>query len=391
MLIKSLIFILLFPIAQIGFAESMLQPTQLFDIKDLEVLESQRSYDEFLLHVNDIRPSERGKHWKEMLQNVGLLLIEYKLKSKDFSPKSFNQIELLGRSSALIEDELFQLRRIQYGEKYLVECFKKIEDKAKCENDLNTFWYFTNKDAELGLYLASLLLSNNSNIDRWPFYRAAITDAAAPIYCAKSEIQKAIITKINQESFSEKFDNNYQALLNRLVPDKCFEKMIPSIREAIIRTETSGTDKELAINLLEAKKLLSKDDQDLFAILFLLSGPVVGDKMNTAWKKVELLSESFPKRQKILGMLKNLEVLPDQIFTDPNLPRNKAIINLFAKNFPELLDFYGKSCLEYIQRKNDENNIINSAFHCHQFLTAAKINPLWLSDAVKLQYSSIKK
>jgi hypothetical protein len=90
-------------------------------------------------------------------------------------------------------------------------------------------------------------------------------------------------------------------------------------------------------------------------------------------------------------MIQKLEVLPDKIFNDPNQPRNKAIINLFAKNFPEFLDFYGKACVKYIEHKDDTISNISSLFHCHQFLKTAKGNSLWLSDSIQSKYSAIKK
>jgi hypothetical protein len=89
-------------------------------------------------------------------------------------------------------------------------------------------------------------------------------------------------------------------------------------------------------------------------------------------------------------MIEKLELIPDRIFKDPSGSRNKAIINLFAKNFPELLDYYGKSCLDYFERKETATNI-SSSFQCQQFFKTAKENNLWLSDAIKSKYSGLKK
>ncbi|MCO4754768.1 MAG: hypothetical protein KC478_09800, partial [Bacteriovoracaceae bacterium] len=44
----------------------------LYDIKDLEVLESNKSYREFLDHALDIRPSDRKKQWTEMVNNMAV-------------------------------------------------------------------------------------------------------------------------------------------------------------------------------------------------------------------------------------------------------------------------------------------------------------------------------
>lgn len=385
MLKKSLVYILCLPYASFSTAQ------QLYDLRDLEVLDRQKNFEEFLIHVNDIRPSERGKHWKEMFQTMSIGLIDYKIKTKDFSPKAFAQIEQIGRSSALADDEYYQLKRAQYAKKYLAECFKKSEDKTRCENELSSFWYFSNKDPDIGLELAALLEASQSNVNRWPYYQIAINSPVAPLYCSKQDIQKAIINKINQETFKPNFNNNYKVLLDKFAPNKCFEKMIETLREALISPDVNGADKELALNLLEAKNLLKPIEIDLYSILFLLDGPVVGEKMNIAWKKVEALGENFSKRHMILEKLEKLDPIPDAIFKDPNLPRHKAIINLFAKNFPEFLNYYGKSCLDYINHKNDDTTKISSSIQCHQFLKTAKENSMWISDSIQSQYSAIKK
>jgi hypothetical protein len=325
-----------------------------------------------------------------MYQTMSIGLIDFKLKTKDLTRKSFTQIENIGKSPALLNDEYYQLKRAQYAKKYLTECFKKIEEKTNCENELTSFWFFSNKESDIGLDLVSILDAHNSALNRWPFYKVAINSPVAPLYCSRPEIQKFIIQKIHLETYKENFDGNYKNILEKTVPDNCFVKMTENLRAALLAPGVNGNDRDLAMNLLEAKKLLTPSEQDLYSVLFLLDGPVVGDKMNIAWKKIETLAENYPKRQKILDMIKALDTIPDAIFKEPNMPRHKAIINLFANNFPEFLNFYGKSCLDFINHKNSNPNI-SSSVQCNQFLQTAKDNSQWLSDSIQSQYSAIKK
>lgn len=380
-----------------------------YNLKDLEVLEREKNFEEFLAHVNDIRPSERDKHWKEMYQTMAMGLVDYKIKTKDFTPASFRQIEQIGRSSALSRDEFFQLKRSIYAKKYLSECFKKaeligdtekkIQHKTTCETDLSSFWYFSKKEADNGLDLAAILENAGSSINRWPYYSPAVKDSIAQFYCQKPQVQTAVLKKFYEESFSTEFDGNYKTLVERLVADKCFDEMSAFLKNTLSSINSSGLDKEMAMNLLEAKGKLSAEEKDLYAILYLLDGPVVGDKMNIAWKKVEALSESFPKREKILTAIKQLPIIPDKIFKDPNLPRHKAIINLFAKNFPEYLDYYGSACVKFLNHESETPLNVSSSFQCNEFLKAAEANrkqnlpqnPSWISDSVRTQYSAIKR
>nr|BDT28697.1 hypothetical protein BHI3_21630 [Bacteriovorax sp. HI3] len=381
------------------------QSTTLYTLKDLSALEQEKNFEEFLAHVNDIRPSERMKLWKDMYQSMAMEMVDYKLKTRDFSLKSFKQIEDIGRSSALANDEFFQLKRALYAKKFFSECYSQASEQKKetakdaikaCDTELNSFWFFSKKDPDIGLELAALIEKYPSTLKTWPFYQRAVNDSIANLYCEKPDVQRAVIGKLTEESFDKDFDDNYKNLISRVVPDKCFTKLIPALRLSLQSSITNGLQKELAMNLLSAKGLLTKEEEDLYAVIYLLDGPVVGDKMNLAWKRIEDLSSSFKNRQKILEQIKNLPIIPDKIFKDPNLPRHKAIINLFAKNFPEFLNYYGESCVAYLENKSETSSNISSSFQCNEFLkTAREVRKTdkteWVSDSVESKYSGLRR
>ncbi len=401
---KSSLFLILFHSINNGWATQVY-----YDIKDLEVLEREKNFEEFLLHVNDIRPSERDRHWKEMFQSMSMGLVDYKIKTKDYSQKAYRQVEQIGRSSAMINDEFFQLKRSIYAKKFFTECFKKAslisesikkdQEKNLCETELSSYWYFSKKDPDLGIDLAAILEASESSLKLWPFYSPAIKDSIANFYCQKPVVQKAVIKKLYEESASSEFDGNYKLMVDRILSPKCFNEIAGTLKESLTSTTTNGLDKEMALNILEAKGKLTKDELDLYAILYLLDGPVVGEKMNIAWNKVEALGENYQKRQKLLSEIQKLPLIPDKIFKDPNLPRHKAIINLFARNFPEYLNYYGSTCIKYISNSSDVPLNVTSSFQCNEFLKAAKasrsergtLTPAWISDSVESQYSALKK
>lgn len=388
-----------------------------YDLKDLEVLEREHNFEEFLLHVNDIRPSERGKHWREMFQVMAMGSIDYKIKIRDFSLTTYRDIEKISRSEAMHDDQFFQLKRSIYAKKFFTECFKQIpkisefmsesladsiKNKASknlCETELSSFWFYSKKDPDVGLELAAILENNQSLLKTWPFYERAIKDSIAEFYCKKPEIQRAIVNKLYEESNNVDFLGNYKSLVNRIVPEICFEQILGPLKELLSSNKSSGLNKEMALNILEAKQKLSKDEEYFYSILYLLDGPIVGDKMNLAWKRVEELGENYQKRLKILGQIEKIPLIPDKIFKDPNHPRHKAIINLFAKNFPEYLNYYGMTCVKYINHQGSEFLNVSSSFQCREFLKAAQgtltnkkgIGLPWISDSINRQYSGLKK
>lgn len=384
---------------------ALAQSAPLYTLKDLSALEQEKNFEEFLAHVNDIRPSERLKLWKDMYQGMAMEMIDYKLKTRDFSMKSFKQIESIGRSNALANDEFFQLKRSLYAKKFFSECYAQVSEQKSaaskeaiktCDTELNSFWFFSKKDPDIGLELAALIEKSPSGLKTWPFYQRAVNDSIANLYCEKPDVQRAVISKLTEESFDKDFDGNYKNLISRVAPEKCFTKLIPALRLSLQSSITNGLQKELAMNLLSARGLLTKEEEDLYAVIYLLDGPVVGDKMNLAWKRIEDLSANFKNRQKVLGQIKELPVIPDKIFKDPNLPRHKAIINLFAKNFPEFLNYYGESCVTYLENKSETAGNVASSFQCNEFLKTAREvkkneNTEWISDSVESKYSGLRK
>lgn len=381
-----------------------LKAQTLYTLKDLEVLERENNFEEFLKHVNDIRPSERQKLWKEMYQSMALEMINNKLKAGDYSFKTFQQIENVGRSSAMSQDEFYQLKRSLYARKFFTECYLQSSGSTaaqgeysfkNCDRELNAFWTTSRKDPDVGLELAQLLEKYPSTLSSWPFYQRAINDSVAPLYCEKPFVQKALIKKLTHESFEPQFNGDYKTLTNHLIPENCFAKLVPALKEMTTSSLTNGLEKEMALNILEAKGKINPADEDLLAVVYLLDGPVVGDKMNVAWSRVEKLGENFTKRKDVIEKIKNLPVIPDKIFRDPKASRHQAIINLFARNFPEVLNYYGSRCIDLLDTKVEMPSNISSGYQCSQFLKTAQEKktdgPQWVSDSVSSRYSALKK
>jgi hypothetical protein len=366
-----------------------------YTLKDLEILENERNYNEFFLHAYDLRPSERGRVWKKMYQNMAITMVEDKIKSLDFSKETFQEIEKKSQQSPLNSDELFQFKRNQYALMFFKECYFDGKNKSEmCDKELLNYWDNSLKDPDLALKFVNWLEINKRPINTWPFYSTIINDQVAPIYCKKADVQKAIIKKINLDTFNENFNGNFNELVSKLVPEKCLKELYPTLKEILTSPQSDGLEKEMALSILDSKSKLSTDELDFFLTLYLFAGPVVGEKMNLAWKSVEKLAENYTKRQSILEKMKNLEMLPDKIFIDPKLPRNKAIIAHFAKNFPEMLNYYGSSCLNYINGL--DNQKVGSKTNCNSFLSTAKEiyntdKVQWTSDSIRVQYSSLKK
>jgi hypothetical protein len=367
-----------------------------YNLKDLEILEKEKNYNEFFEHAYELRPSERTKSWKKLYVKMALTMLDEKIRLKEYNLNSFKEIEKISQNPNLIDDEIYQNKRVQFSIKYFKNCFEENLDKNSCVNDLYRHWENSTQDAEAALsYLQLLSTYTNNNRDTWTFYNSIVTDQVAPLYCKKPEIQKAIFQKISIESFNDDFDGNYKKIIGKLISEKCLNALYPNLKDAIISTQVNGLNKEQALDILWQLNQISDEEKDYFLVIYLFGGPVVGQKMNLSWNLVESLSENYLRRMKILNHFKKLELIPDNIFIDPNSPRNKSIINLFAKNFPEVLNYYGIECVNFLKGK--EKSHVTSSLTCKQFLEASiklkseLTSNKWLSDSISTEYSSIKR
>lgn len=396
-MIKNLISFCLTSTLSIGVSSEVL-----YDIKDLEVLEKDKNFEEFITHAYDVRPSLRDKHWKEMYQTMVYAFIDNRVKNKDFSWNTYQKLKQIAQSSVMTKDEFFHLKYENYAKKFISACYQSrsssqaIEQKNfiyNCDFELQFVWNNSSKDSENALELAKIASEGKSSIKPWTFYSVVTQDELSHFYCQKIEVQKAIFRQLYEGSYHKDFSGDYKSLIEKNINKKCLEQLISPIKAIVKSLDTGGLDKELALNLLQSTNQLSLSEKDVYSTIFLLSGPVVGDSLNLNWKNIESLSESNARREILLNELKKLKHLPDKVFTDPTSPRNKAIINLFAKNFPEYLNFYAESCLKYLNYSDEKLNI-RSAYECNQFLRSGLSNNNeypWFKDSIKTQFSSLKK
>jgi hypothetical protein len=376
-----------------AYATNLKTNDLIYNLNDLVALEKEGNTQEFFLHFNDLRPSERNQIWKKMVENMATSFVDKKLLAKEWTKENFDQLENLNRLPLLKNEEVFQFKRDLFSKNYLKNCFELNSAKINCEQEINSYWDNSRKDPEIALSLVEIIENYHSKLPTWSFYSLIIKDQIAPIYCKRPNVQHAILNFLNKETFSEDFDNDYKKLIGKNIPSNCIKELIPVLKEALISSQTNGLQKEQALQILQSQGQLTSTDKNFYLTIYLLDAPVVGEQMNLAWKFIESLSENYKERTRILEEFGRIPLIPDKTFSDPKSTRNKAIIGLFAKNFPELLNYYAKSCLDFLNAK--EGSKANSNIQCHQFLKTAqelksdKIN--WISDSISSSYSAIKK
>lgn len=360
MMIKLICFLFLINNPILNAVES----GSLYTLKDLEILEKEKNYEEFLQHANDIRPSFRNQLWKEMTENMALLYVNAAISKKSIDLKTFGFIESINLWPVLREDEFFQLKRENFALLYFKKCLNR-PNNSNCMNEWDKFWASSRKPPELGLKMAEIIQTKNLDLNLWPYLQIAAKDDLSNLWCQRDILKSYLIgelIKIFGQKLSE-FDQKMN--IQNLAATQCYESNISYFKSMMNKEEDIVKRETLFLTLLTLNKLTTKE-KDLFLLHYILKGPSVGDTFNLSWNNLRELGQNFPRRKAMMNYLKGLETLPDDLFASSDLSKKSELLNLLNQNFPEYLDYYSKLCLSFYEGTKKFPNG-NPTMNCKEF------------------------
>lgn len=357
--------------------------------EDLKVLAEENNFNEFILHAQDIRPSQRDDWWKEQLRRMGKKFIEERIAKNDFSTDTHDKIESLYALPAIKEDEFVSTRREEYNRALIKNCFQ-FNNKMECYKTMNNFWESTKGSInrpEIALEIASLLDQYNIQTEKWKYFATITTGKTATFYCGRENIKQVVIqqliNKFSRVSDSSKFDQQTKEVAN----EDCIDKMILDLKQLL--TSEDKVKAEMSYHLLLSRKKIDELESNAFLISFIMMGPVVGETFNQSWNMLEQLGKNYELRMKVLARLQQYDPLPDELVNSANKKKRDLLLDMMNKNFPEYVDFYARTCLDYLEGKKSFPNG-NPTKYCRQFFQLSK-NKEWPNSGLKMRYESLPK
>lgn len=352
-----------------------------YSLKDLEILEEQKNYEEFLLHARDVRPVERTKQWTEMVQTMAVGYLDFHTKRQNYIRPIFKYLQTISKWPSLREDEFFLMKREKFVLKYLNICF--YEQRPYCTKEVTDFWNTHNKDPESGFKLADLLKKYKPSYDIWSYVQASTANKFSEFYCHRPLIQKELLRKLVSEYSNRPATLKTTGLLKKYAHSECWKKFNPYLKERMY--EESGQKQLVIFEILKAQKMLSQIEEDTFLTFYYLQGPKIGKTFNLAWRTLQRLSESFEQRNEVLTRLQKMDPLPGKIFSEANVTRRATLLGHFKLNFPEYISSYSKTCLNYLEGKIRFPNG-NPTLDCHSLMKGK-----FIEQSVKIRYSGTRK
>ncbi len=387
-------FFLIFIFSSLSFVRGESVPKTIFDMKDLEVLEKENNFSEFLEHAKDIRPKERDENWHKMINKMALSFVKHKLENTHFDESAFSKIEDLVKWPSLKNNEILHIKRNQFGVKFLKQCFLMSPNSKSCRKFLSIFWKNTLYKSDTGVQIALMAkekLFLASDRELFEYISESIKSNMATFHCRKSYVKEIytayIMGKMEQMLTLGKNYENLLRLLKKSSHDDCWTHLLPDFRQSLFSSSPSTSSK--FYHLLKVKNSLSEEDEDLYLTLFILNGPIVGEIFNLSWSRFEILSQNLVRREKVLKKLQNFEPLPGKIFQTSDQLKRETLTKLISETFPEYIDFYARTCLNYLEGKKSYP-FGNPTIECRDLFNIDK-KKKFIDQGIHLRYSAIKK
>ena len=346
-----------------------------------------------MAHAQDVRPSDRGRHWTQMVQDMAIQLIDQRIKKAEYPEEDFKLIENLASWPPLKEDEFFQTKRAAFGERYLLSCIelekaleKYSESTSPCLKAIYNFWNNTPNipiTTDIGVKLGEIVRKNASPDNLWSFFTRAANSPAAEFLCKKEALQTALKAKIKTIIKKNIDDSELIVEIKSLANSDCWTQVIPSLEKDL--TNPNKEDAQVAYMVLKGRGLLSNQQKDLYLTAYLLNGPENGALFNQAWNEFHQIGEDFKRREGVLSALKKIDPLPGKVFALEDEKKRQVLVDYLALNFPEYLDHYAKTCLAYVKGATFPNG--NPTVECRELLKSAK-NSKFLNDKILNELSS---
>lgn len=331
-------------IAIIGLLPGSLFGGTVYTQADLEVLVAEENHAEYFLHALEIRPSQRDEKWRANTSKMADTKAKQILSQDRIHQSDYQEIERLFEWPVLQNDDIFNLRRGQIGQRYFKSCLNR--DPA-CVQEMLKFWRKNENNPELGFAFAKLGQEHSLPSEIiWEFLAPGLKSPISEFHCKEDQILKEVWKRLGkihtgmktQDNFTQKIDSNLHPhclpYLNKLAKDK-------------LREPDHELDRELAYSILAAQGKASEKIQDLFFTLYILENPSRGENFNLAWNRLIELGKSSERRERVLGEMKSMPFLPDGITRSLDQKKKAVVLKHLKANFPEYLDHYLRSCLHF--------------------------------------------
>ncbi|MDP7319315.1 MAG: hypothetical protein QF441_01845 [Bacteriovoracaceae bacterium] len=331
--------------------------------RDLNVLVSQKSFYEFFEHAHDIIPSQRSQEWKSQVEQMAQEYLDFLKTKSELKSKQIKLVYEISSWPHLRNNEFFIKKRDFIFLSTLKQCFSAKNKKA-CLKKVDQIYHDFKHNRVFSFELAILLQKNH--IDEkiiWNYIKDLTSHPISEFYCSQDGFKNLVLNKIHElmSSTSKKDLPIHQDCIKSLKTDLS-KQLLSSDR--IVRSN--------AFKVLKKHNLLDNQQTTSYHTLsFLAERTQNKQQTNLSLSSLKKLSKNYQLRNKVLAQLKELDPLPGDIFKHNTNKIVEAKTRILSRYFPEFLDHYARTCLDYLSGRKTFNKG-NPTPHCHQLFSHNK-------------------
>ena len=357
-----------------------------YSMKDLEFLANERNYQEFFGHAQDIRPAHRGERWQAMVKAMAHAYLKQHSTPDTYRQDTYQMALKLNSWPILHQDLEFQRWYGEFGRGYFAHCLRQRGRRSQCLELLYAYFGQGMKLPRQALSYLQLLAQQVPplNARSYRLVKSLLQSPRQAQHCKHPLVKGAVIRELKRITYPSL--SALKAWIAGKVSAPCREALATLLRKDLISPQFSRA--LLAFDILHASEQLSVAQRDFFLTRYYLNETVQGERLNLSWNTLKSLARDFGRRKKVLDQLQSLDPLPDKLFNLPSSPHKDIFMDHLAKNFPEYLDHYAKTCLRYL-RSEGEFPQGNPTVHCHQVMADRRAKN-WLGQQKLLLYQKAR-
>lgn len=348
-------------------------PANNYTIEDLEILASTGPYPEFFAHIYDIRPAERDKKWMELAQATSEKYVLHLYANKMIDLENWRKIRELSGQVYNKNNDGLKLARNKYGTALMEFCFKTKSFKECYPLGMEVFGDQSDPQLahDLGRIIHHHFEQNASETDRmissvWPFYRIMAAHPLSEFYCDKSYFQDIVLGVLNQ-NIAELSDDKIADQVFQTMHQDCWKQLANTLKKDLAHNFTNSQN----YKLLMATKSIAPKDLLTFKIIYLLQQTQQGPLLEQSFQALLSLKDDYERRRSVLNQLKQIDPLPGKVFAKSDDKTALVIIKNLSQFFPEYVDHYASTCLNYLSGEQQFPNG-NPTLECNELFDVAQ-------------------
>lgn len=368
------------------FTGALRAQDSLYNIADLESLQLSKNYREFIRHAHDIRPSQRDKHWREMVQAMSSEYLDSLLERKDSNEEAFREVEMLASWPILREDLFFIAKR----DRYLIEYFKScLGNKSAqiCQKQMLDSFHHLKGEVETVAKMVQVFSDFTPAQELNSLITFVSTHRQARFYCGQEHFAPHLLNYVLSNLPVNFTLKEAESTLTQSTSQECWNEFSPYLKRELYNVPAEMAERYYL--LLLSRRMLTLQEEDLFLSYLFLLAPPPDEGLNRAWNKVSELAEDYPRRSAVTKALLAIDPLPGKLFAEKSLDRLKPLFKHFQKTFPEYLDRYVETCLNYMAGIGNFPNG-NPTVYCRElFQLSDRLG--WPEEPIRQKFSALKK